>query len=247
VSADRNRNKRRRRQQRAQRDEHGRAAVTGPQMIAALLNGAPGRPQLEQQIGQRLEPPARCTPAQEEQLRALWATLPDIDCIGKCWDSCGPIRMSSPERALVQRAGADVPDAVHDGNAYLCPALTLLKRCAVYEVRPVICRLWGISDNMRCNYGCRPNGRTWLSDRECWAVIAETFRIAGDAAAADSILANWSTPELAAETDRRLRESREAGEFKREVQVARAHARGGVLYVQGPGQLGQRPARGTLQ
>lgn len=246
-SAERGRQKNNARRERAALERHHDGLVNGAAMLAGILGHAPGRAQIEQQTRRRLEPPATCTPAQEEQLAALWATLPDIDCRGNCWDSCGPIRMTGPEHALVARAGVDVPDAVHDGNAYLCPALTMLKRCAVYDVRPLICRLWGISDNMPCNYGCRPIGRGRLTDRETWAVLAEGFRIAGDTDAADKILACWSTPELAAETDRLLRESRQANTMRREVEVLRAQRRGGITYVEGPGRISKEPAKGTQQ
>lgn len=246
-SADRGRRKNSTRRERAALEQHQGGLVSGAEMLAGMLGHSPGRAQIEQQARRRLEPPATCTPAQEEQLAALWATLPDIECRGQCWDSCGPIRMTGPEHALVARAGVDIPDGVHDGNAALCPALTMLKRCAVYQVRPLICHLWGISEGMPCNYGCQPIGRGLLTDRETWAVLAEGFRIAGDPEAADNILACWSTPERAAATDRMLAESRAASELTREVQLLRAQRHGTITYAVGPGRLGKTPARGTLQ
>lgn len=190
---------------------------------------------------------ASIAPAQETALRELWATLPGIDCRGQCWDSCGPIRMTGPEHALTERAGFPIPDGVYEGNAALCPALTILKRCAVYDDRPSICRLWGISEGMPCTYGCQPDGGRLLTDRETWAVLAEAFRIAGDAESADKILAGWSTPERAAETDRMLKEGREAFDFRVDVHKARAHRRGGVIYVEGPGRLSKQPPKGVIQ
>lgn len=246
-TSDRNRSKNIVRRERETLKQHQGGLVSGADMLAGMLGHAPGRAQLEQKVRRRLEPPASCTPDQEEQLAALWATLPDIDCRGQCWDSCGPIRMTGPERALAKREGFDIPDAVHDGNAYLCPALTMLKRCAVYDVRPMICRLWGISDSMPCNYGCQPTSRGRLTDRETWAALAEGFRIAGDVDAADKILECWATPERAAETDTMLRESREADQTRREVAVLRAQRRGGITYVEGPGRISKQPARGTQQ
>lgn len=40
----------------------------------------------------------------------------------------------------------------------LCPALTADERCGVYEVRPMVCRLWGAAEPMPCPWGCRPAG-----------------------------------------------------------------------------------------
>lgn len=45
-----------------------------------------------------------------------------------------------------------------------CPLLTPQRRCAAYESRPMICRLWGMVKKMRCPFGCRPS--RWLSDCE---------------------------------------------------------------------------------
>ena len=30
------------------------------------------------------------------------------------------------------------------------------KRCTVYAVRPMICRLWGVTTDMACPWGCQP-------------------------------------------------------------------------------------------
>jgi Fe-S-cluster containining protein len=245
--ADRGRQQRQRRGRMRDIAEAGRSATTGADMLAGVLAHAPGRNPLERRIGRQLTAPPTVTPAQEEALRALWATLPDVECLGQCWDACGPIRMTTPEHALTERAGFDIPDAAHNGNAYLCPALTMLKQCAVYDVRPMICRLWGVSEHMPCNYGCRPAGRPLLSIRETWEAIAEGFRIAGDTDGADKILAAWSTPERAAETDRLITEKKERDDEQRQVQMLRAQRRGGITYVQGPGQLGKKPAQGTQQ
>lgn len=205
------------------------------------------RRRIEQEMGRPLAPPASITAEQEQALRDLWATLPGIECRGQCWDSCGPIRMTAPEHALTERAGVPIADAVYEGNALLCPALTILKRCAVYDDRPSICRLWGISESMPCTYGCQPDGGRLLTDRETWAVLAECMRIAGDAEAADRILDGWSTPERAAQTDAALKAGRDAFDFRVAVHKERAQRRGGVTYVEGPGRLSKEPPRGTLQ
>lgn len=37
-----------------------------------------------------------------------------------------------------------------------CPLLEN-ERCSVYEVRPMICRLWGLVESMPCPWGCKPD------------------------------------------------------------------------------------------
>ncbi len=112
---------------------------------------------------------------QDERLDALYAKLPKIECQGLCSDTCGPISMSVRERARIQRAaGKDVTC----GDRASCSMLTENRRCGVYDIRPMICRLWGLTRSMRCHYGCRPE--RWLSDEECVRFIAEADVIGGE-------------------------------------------------------------------
>ncbi len=91
----------------------------------------------------------------ETALADLWASLPTLECRGLCHEACGPIRMSPLEHRLVAAAGADIPDgfAWRAAREVDCPALTVVKRCAVYDVRPTICRLWGMVESMPCPHG----------------------------------------------------------------------------------------------
>lgn len=36
--------------------------------------------------------------------------------------------------------------------------------CSVYEDRPMLCRLWGLVEGMKCQWGCVPE--RYLTDRE---------------------------------------------------------------------------------
>lgn len=110
---------------------------------------------------------------QDRELDALYASLPKMECRGFCHDSCGPIDMSVRERARIEeRAGA-----ITCANQ-TCSMLTAERRCAVYELRPMVCRLWGLSKRMSCPYGCEPEGG-FLSDREAIRAMLEAERIGG--------------------------------------------------------------------
>lgn len=112
---------------------------------------------------------------QDRELDALYATLPRLDCQGYCADSCGPIAMSVRERArIVERARKPV---TADGCG-TCSMLTADRRCGVYDIRPLICRLWGIVERMPCPYGCRPEGGL-LPDTEGARLLGEAHRIGG--------------------------------------------------------------------
>jgi hypothetical protein len=113
---------------------------------------------------------------QDRELDALYATLPKLDCQGYCHESCGPIGMSVRERArIVERARKPVTCDAHASCSMLAE-----RRCGVYEIRPMVCRLWGVVRSMPCPYGCRPEGG-FLSDADGLRFLSEADRIGGAA------------------------------------------------------------------
>ncbi len=95
------------------------------------------------------------------ELEALYALVPPMQCLGLCQAACGPISMGDGEYARLQGPGMP-PIAISDvsglpGNL-TCPALTILGQCAVYPLRPMICRIWGAIASMACPHHCIPEG-----------------------------------------------------------------------------------------
>lgn len=91
-----------------------------------------------------------------DPLAALYADLPTVACLGRCWPSCGPIAMSEREAVRMARAvgeRATRPFSPDTGCGYLSDA----HRCLVYVHRPLICRLYGVAEGLLCEYGCRPS------------------------------------------------------------------------------------------
>lgn len=125
-----------------------------------------------------------------EALRELYDSLPTLNCQGHCWQCCGAIDASPVERAHIAELGVEIPVFTeewarawaNDEPAY-CPAFSLgagglgKPGCTVYERRPMICRLWGVSDSMPCPYGCEPERR--LSDRESFELLFKAMRAGG--------------------------------------------------------------------
>lgn len=99
----------------------------------------------------------------EKALDALYAELPSINCQGHCWTSCGPVRMSRVEWARILRRRPEATMMRPDG---MCPLLTPGHRCGVYSNRPMLCRLWGLVEEMPCVYGCVPENGRLLSTEE---------------------------------------------------------------------------------
>lgn len=120
----------------------------------------------------------------DAELQELYDQIPAIpDCDGRCWTSCGPIGMSDRERQKIRQAGVRITPyekAMASPERYWCEALTREKRCLIYALRPIVCRLWGAVEGMPCVYGCIPEGG-WLSDAEGFRLVAESLRIGGGA------------------------------------------------------------------
>jgi hypothetical protein len=87
------------------------------------------------------------------ELDALYAELPALSCRGLCQESCGPIFMS---RVEWQRICKSVGEERKADDSLTCPLLTAGGTCEVYQVRPMICRLWGLVETMPCPWGCKP-------------------------------------------------------------------------------------------
>lgn len=116
------------------------------------------------------------------ELEALYAELPKIECKGLCQECCGPIMMSRLEMSrIVKRCGGIYRQVSTDG---VCPMLDAKRGTfMVYDVRPMVCRLWGLVFDplMICPHGCVPE--RWLSDEESKAFLVRAKEIGGNTVA----------------------------------------------------------------
>lgn len=105
----------------------------------------------------------------------IYAGVPGINCKGLCHASCGPIAASDREIDHFEKTtGKSFPDAlkVLSSTEMRCPHLNVLNRCNVYQNRPLICRLWGIAEEMPCIFGCAPE--RVLSRKEAYFLMDQT-------------------------------------------------------------------------
>lgn len=121
-----------------------------------------------------------------DQLEEIYASLPEIDCKGDCWNSCGAIDMSTAERQRIVQLGVLIPVFTEEwarrwqnDEPVHCPALNKQTlRCDVYEARPLICRLWGLGEGlMACPNGCKPT--RVLDDVELYQLIFKSYLAGG--------------------------------------------------------------------
>lgn len=114
------------------------------------------------------------------KIDVLLRRLPKFKCKEGCYDCCGPVILSRLEyERCIQASGRtaeDVKKQMQDNLAngiYACPLLdNETKKCSVYEVRPAICRLFGVvKGELLCPHGHAPEKVLLLSDAQSREIL----------------------------------------------------------------------------
>lgn len=88
-----------------------------------------------------------------QAIRFFRSRIPSFECVPGCHDCCGPVTASSEEVArLPEKSEAEHQTALEN---YSCPYLGA-KGCEVYGERPLICRVFGTTPQLRCPRGKGP-------------------------------------------------------------------------------------------
>lgn len=131
----------------------------------------------------------RLDPKALAALDRLYARLPEIRCRGLCWRSCGAVPMAAAEwdRLVVRVGRVPLPVVVDETGAY-CPLLTTARHCKAHDIRPMLCRLYGLVDDgkMHCEFGCVPD--RWVTEEEAFELLAAADAVGGGATAAQVAL-----------------------------------------------------------
>lgn len=117
-------------------------------------------------------------------LEQIYAVIPDVGCKGLCHEACGPIMATEKEVKRARDAGVDILAPARrilelravTAEIAVCPAL-VERRCSIYDVRPLICRIYGATRSLQCEFGCRP--QRWLTERESAYLVQQAYRIGG--------------------------------------------------------------------
>jgi Fe-S-cluster containining protein len=88
----------------------------------------------------------------QAELQEIYERLPKVECHGKCFGSCSFIGTFGAERDRMRGKGITPPGIAEAP----CRHLTVLNLCGIHDDRPLICRLYGVSAELRCPWGCRP-------------------------------------------------------------------------------------------
>ena len=104
----------------------------------------------------------------KERLNDIYTRIPSFDC-KRCGYCCGPVNWLLPEDLIIREWMKNnnmeyVKWGTQDfiGNDFRCPYYDWEnKLCKIYEVRPLICRLQGMTERLPCpnNEGVRQMSR----------------------------------------------------------------------------------------
>lgn len=110
----------------------------------------------------------------EQLQREVYDHIPKINCKQLCQAACSIIPCSVAEANAIQ-SEAGRPLEVLDG--LVCSMLSNDGGCSVYDLRPAVCRLYGVTEGMECPFGCVPE--RWLPRRESMALLDKADQIGG--------------------------------------------------------------------
>jgi hypothetical protein len=103
-----------------------------------------------------------------ERLELLYSESPGFECEPGCTECCGCVPMTAIERARLKKHR-------EPGNTGLldCPYVDKKAgRCVAYNDRPLLCRLFGATEDLRCPRGCGPSA---LLSGERTRIIMEAY------------------------------------------------------------------------
>jgi hypothetical protein len=78
------------------------------------------------------------------ELDELYASIPKTHCRRWCAQCCGPVVFSRLEWERV-------PESLRrNATSLTCPYSGEFGKCEIYELRPLLCRLYGVVERMSC-------------------------------------------------------------------------------------------------
>lgn len=97
------------------------------------------------------------------QIQKIADRIPAFECIPGCTDCCGPVPFSPSEwEAVTEKKDMPTTDTAEllmklsQGVSVTCPYAVKEVGCAIYEQRPIMCRIYGTVEDLRCPHGKRP-------------------------------------------------------------------------------------------
>lgn len=95
-------------------------------------------------------------------IKKVYRDIPSIRCKGLCHHQCTVIGYTEVERRMMTAAGGKAPS--FDTDRMRCNYLTEDNRCSIYNARPFVCRIYGVSKDLVCPHGCKPNNGKYIDE-----------------------------------------------------------------------------------
>ncbi len=90
----------------------------------------------------------------KKELRRIYSKIPEFKCLDNCGKCCGPIYWSLAEEIVIRDFLKKNGIEYRKARSFLdyCPYLNENKRCDIYPVRPLICRVYGVLEDLKCPF-----------------------------------------------------------------------------------------------
>lgn len=109
----------------------------------------------------------------KDTIEKIYAEVPEVHCKGLCTLACGPVLASPAEQARIVARCGSMPEPLH--GSLTCSKL-IDGRCSIYADRPLICRVWGTTRRLRCQWGCSPEGG-FLPERQARKLLLRADKL----------------------------------------------------------------------
>lgn len=108
------------------------------------------------------------------KLKELYTRVPNFKCKRNCADCCGPHIQAEVEWLNISIWLLKHKRQELIGYQLNCPYLTK-NRCSIYPVRPMVCRLFGAVQDLRCPHGYHPKKR--IEARRARWLLSQTITL----------------------------------------------------------------------
>ena len=107
---------------------------------------------------------------QPDTLESIYSEVPKIACAKRCQAHCSLVVPYACVPVEVKALASQPLPAIPAVDLLACTFLSGMGgNCTVYALRPLICRLWGVTQGMQCPHGCLPE--RLLTNHEARALL----------------------------------------------------------------------------
>lgn len=122
-------------------------------------------------------------------LQTVYDQLPELDCKRQCGKACTMVPAHPLEILEIEKLTGRKVKTISGGASMSYKNYVILKpragnvecryfrrnACSIYEARPLVCRFYGVTEGLRCPFGCKP--KKLLTDDEAHAIIKQLSEI----------------------------------------------------------------------